>query len=49
MGNIGLMICWDIGHRRLWRSYAGRVELIICLLDKLSQHKIPTFIIAVAH
>lgn len=29
IGDIGLMICWDIGHRKLWRSFAGRVDFVL--------------------
>ncbi len=29
LGAVGMMICWDASHRRLWRRYAGRVVLMI--------------------
>lgn len=29
LGDLGMMICWDVGHRRLWKGYAGRVDLMI--------------------
>ena len=29
LGDLGLMICWDLGHLGLWKQYAGKADMIV--------------------
>jgi hypothetical protein len=28
LGDLGMMICWDLGHVNLWKQYAGKVDMM---------------------
>ncbi|HET9908028.1 MAG TPA: carbon-nitrogen hydrolase family protein [Anaerolineales bacterium] len=29
LGDLGLMICWDVGHVDIWKQYAGKADMIV--------------------
>jgi hypothetical protein len=29
LGDLGLMICWDLGHLDMWKQYAGKADMIV--------------------
>ena len=29
LGDLGLMICWDLGHLDMWKQYAGKVDMMV--------------------
>jgi len=29
LGDLGLMICWDLGHLKMWGHYAGKADMIV--------------------
>ena len=29
LGDMGLMICWDLGHLNMWKQYAGKADMIL--------------------
>ncbi len=44
LGRLGMMICWDVVHPRLWAKYAGRVDvMIVCSCPPAAYQPILSF------